>query len=114
MAEGLDWIGRIGAPNLKLAVSTAAAGNPPPAGERAARLKDKLGLWLVAASRKDAAGKVWDTHAPIHSPRIGESPSAWLALSPNTPALLDALLSNQDEEYLEAMALEAAFTRSGR
>ena len=114
VAEGLDWIGRIGAPNLKLAVSTAAAGNPPPAGERAARLKDKLGLWLVAASRKDAAGKVWDTHAPIHSPRTGESPSAWLALSPNTPALLDALLSNQDEEYLEAMALEAAFTRSGR
>ena len=66
LAEGFEWLDRVGAPNLKLAVCTALLEQKPPAAEAAARLKDKLGLWLVAASRKDVAGKMWDAHGPIH------------------------------------------------
>ena len=111
VAEGLAWIGRVNAPNLKLAVSTASLEQQPASGEAAARLKDKLGLWLVAASRKDAADKVWDTHTPINLRRSLNDLAGWLALSPGTPAILDAFLANQDEEYLEAVALGKAFAQ---
>ena len=112
VAEGLEWIGRVNAPNLKLAVSTVLLEHQPPSAETAARLKDKLGLWLLAASRKDAAGKTWDTHAPIHLRRSTEDPAKSLALSPATPIVLDALYANQDEEYLDAVALAQALAQS--
>jgi hypothetical protein len=106
VAEGLEWLGRVISPNLKLALSTASLERQPPAGEAAAQFKDKLGLWLVAASRRDAAAEVWDTHAPVHRQLSLESLARWLALSPRAPAILDALLANQDEEYLEVVALD--------
>ena len=105
LAEGLEWLSRVSAPNLRLALSTASFERRPPATEVAAQLKDKLGVWLVAASRRDAAGKVWDTHAPVHLQRDREDLAKWLALSPITPTVLDVLLADQDEEYLEAVAL---------
>ena len=109
LAEGFEWLDRVGAPNLKLAVSTAMLELKPPAAEAAARLKDKLGLWLVAASNRDVAGKLWDAHGPIHSAPNAEALARLLALSPGTPSVLDALYANQDEEYLDAMALAKAF-----
>jgi hypothetical protein len=106
LAESFEWLDRISAPNLKLAVSTANLEQKLPSAEAAARLKDKLGLWLVAAVRRDAAGKVWDTHAPLHLRRNSQDLAKWLALSPGAPALLDALYANQDGEYLDAVALD--------
>ena len=98
-------------------MSTALLGQKPPSAEAAARLKDKLGLWLVAASRRDAAGKVWDAHAPIQLQREPVELGQMAGAFPGTPAVLDALFANQDEEYLEAVALAKAFdhaTRHGR
>jgi hypothetical protein len=112
VADGLEWVGRINAPNLKLAVSTALLEDQPPAAEAGARLKDRLGLWLVAASQRDAADEVWDTHVPVHLRRSPEELAKWLALSPATPAVLDALFANQDEEYLEAVVLDKALAHA--
>ena len=114
LAEGLEWISRIGAPNLKLALNTASFERRPPAAEVAAQVKDKLGVWLVAASRRDAAGKNWDTHAPVHLQRDREDLAKWLELSPRTPIILDALLDNQDQEYLEAVALAKTLDHSAQ
>ena len=111
LAEGFEWLDRIGAPNLKLAVSTALLEQKLPAAATAARLKLKLGLWLVAASRNDVAGKIWDAHAPIHFARSPDALARALALSPATPAILDALYANQDQEYLDAVALERVLGR---
>jgi len=97
---------RVGAPNLKLAVSAALLAGKPPSAQVVARLKDSLGLWLVAASRSDAAGRPWDAHAPIHSMPNLEWLAQLLILSPGTPTILDALYASQDEEYLDAVALE--------
>ena len=112
LAEGFEWLDRVGAPNLKLAMNTAMLEQKPAAPEAAARLKDKLGFWLVAASRKDVAGKLWDAHGPIHSARNPEALAWLLALSPGTPAVLDALYANPDEEYLDAMALAKVLSQS--
>ncbi|MGO8927006.1 MAG: sugar phosphate isomerase/epimerase family protein [Limisphaerales bacterium] len=112
VAEGLEWLDRVKAPNLRLVLSTASLGHQPPTSEAVAPFKDKLGLWLVAAARRDAAGKVWDTHAPVHLQRSPEDLAKWLALSPGTPTILDGLLANQDEEYLETVALNQALAQS--
>lgn len=111
VAEGLEWLARVNAPNLRLALSIASLEQAPPSAEAATRLKDKLGFWLVAASRRDAAGKVWDMHAPVHLQDRTEYLAKWLALSPSTPTVLDALLTNQDEEYLEAVTLNQALAQ---
>jgi len=112
LAEGFEWLDRIGAPNLKLAVGTALVERKPPAAEAAARLKDKLGLWLVASSHNDVAGRMWDAHGPIHSARDPEALARLLALSSGTPVVLDALYADQDEEYLDATALANALSRA--
>jgi len=106
LGEAFRWLDSVDAPNLKLAVGTAMLADHPPPPEVAARLKDRLGLWLVAARRADAAGKLWDAHAPIHSAANLDSLAQLLARSAQTPAVLDAVYSNQDEEYLDALALD--------
>jgi hypothetical protein len=111
VAEGLEWLERVNAPNLRLALSTALLERQSPGAEPATRLKDKLGLWLVAASRRDAAGRVWDTHSPVHLQGSTEDLAKWLALSPGIPVILDALFANHDEEYLEVLALNGALAQ---
>jgi hypothetical protein len=106
LAEGLEWLDRVGATNVKLAANLPQLAVNPPTREMAERLKDKLGLWLVGGMQKDVAGKVWDTHAPIHGSSNPDSLARAVALAPNTPLLLDALYSGPDEEYLEAVALK--------
>lgn len=116
LAEGLEWLDRVGATNVKLAASLPQLAVNPPTGETAGRLKDKLGLWLVGGMQKDVAGKVWDTHAPNHGSPNPDSLAKAAALSPKTPLLLDALYLGPDEEYLEAVALKTALeqVRSAR
>ena len=108
LAEALELLDRIGAPDLKLALSTALLERQPPSPEITARLKDQLGLWLIATSRRDAVGKIWDARAPIHSGSDLDALSRWLAISPATPAVLDAVLDDQDAEYLDAVAFDKA------
>jgi hypothetical protein len=114
VAEALELLDRIGAPNLKLALSTALLEQQSPSPEIAARLKDQLGLWLIAASRRDAAGKIWDAHAPIHSASDLDALICWLAISSATPAVLDAVLDDHDSEYLDVMAFDNALRQIGR
>jgi len=104
--DALQWLDRVGAPNLKLAASTALLERQQPSAKIAARLKDTLGLWLVAAPRSDVAGKLWDAHAPIHSAPNLDWLARLLKLSAPTPTVLDALYESQDEEYLDAVALD--------
>jgi len=105
-AEGFHYLDPVGAPNLKLAVETAMLGDKLPEKDMPAWLKGRLGIWLVAAPRSDFTGKVWDTHAPLHSLRDLKTTARWLATSPAAPKILDAVLDNQDEEYRDAVTLD--------
>lgn len=108
LEAGLRWVERAGAANLKLAPSTALLVGQDPSPDLAARLAKWLGLWLVAAPRRDLAGQLWDAHAPLASCTDGEAIKAWLAVgAPNVPLVLDAVLSDQDEEYAEIRAIES-------
>ncbi|MBI4328046.1 MAG: hypothetical protein HY674_22675 [Chloroflexi bacterium] len=104
--EANRLLDKIGAKNLRLAASTALLATAGPSDDVAKMLKDKLGLWLVAAPRFDLPGKLWDAHAPVLRASDTASIAQWLALAPDAPMILDAVYANQDEEYLDAVALE--------
>lgn len=106
LSEATKLIDRIGTGNLRLAASTALLVGGSPSAEVVSLLKERLGLWLVAASRTDAAGHLWDAHTPLHQTADADSVARWIALAPDAPMLLDGVYGNQDDEYLDAVALE--------
>ncbi len=106
VSEALDLVGKVGASNLKLAPASASLIGKAPSREQSARLKENVGLWLVAAPRHDLAGRLWDAHTPIHSSSVRDSLKAWLAVAPQAPLVADAILPDPDAEYLEAIQLE--------
>jgi hypothetical protein len=105
--EAVQFVNRVGAPNLRLAPSTAlllAAKSDP--GQMADALKDHLGLWLVNTPEFDLAGKLWNAYGPIAGSNQAEPLAALLRLNPNVPVLADVPYENQDQEYLDAVALD--------
>jgi hypothetical protein len=105
LAEAGALLDRVGAANLRIAASTALLVRSGNSAETRRILKEKLGLWLVAGSRADVAGAIWDAHAPLHNaPDLGPI-AACLALGPDRPLLLDTLCQDTDETYLDAVAL---------
>lgn len=103
--EGLRWLERVGAPNLKLAPATALLADQAPSADMAGRLKDRLGFWMVAAPQRDLAGQLWDGHGLVSALPEPDPVLRWPALTPGVPWVLDAICAGTDEEYLEAMAV---------
>ena len=99
-------IGKVGAGNLRLAAGTALLSRMEKSPEVAEVLRTRLGLWLPAAPQVDLAGKLWDAHAPLHRCPEPADVAGWIALVPDAPVVFDAVLANQDEEYLDAAALQ--------
>ncbi len=102
LAEAIKLLEKVPAKNLRLAVSTALLPSDGFSPETAARLKAHLGLWLVAAARRDPAGQLWDAHYPVHRSADRNSIARTIGLVPQVPILVDAQLTSPDAEYLEA------------
>lgn len=102
--EAVKFVRRVGAGNLRIAASTAmliADGSRP--GETVQELQGLLGLWLAAAPRAAVGGTLWSTHSAIaNEPRVFE----FLKAAP-AAVVFDVVYGNQDEEYLDARALES-------
>ena len=111
LADLAGLIDRVGGPNVKLApaLSMLLAEVTPPA-EAAPWLAGRLGLWLGAAVRRDVTGQVYDLHAPLHTLPAADQARLreWLGAGDSAPIVLDAILANQDEEYLDAVVIESA------
>lgn len=99
-------IEKVGTNNLRLAASTAMLSRAEASPDAAAILKRRLGLWLAAASQADLAGRVWDVQAPLHRETEGSRIAEWISLVPDAPIVIDVVSANQDEEYLDAVALQ--------
>lgn len=104
--EAFHYLDPVEAPNLKLAVATAMLEDRSPDARELDRLKGRVGMWLVAAPRKDIGGAMWDTHAPFHTMRDAATIEPWLSAAPAAPVVFDALYEHQDDEYLDAIALD--------
>ena len=75
-------------------------------------LKDRLGLWLVNTPDFDVAGKMWNAYGPIAGSNQEEELAGLLRLNPNVPVLSDVPYENQDQEYLDAVALDQILKRA--
>ena len=105
--EAMQFIHRVGAANLRLAPSTAllldAKSNPQ---QIADTMKDRLGLWLVDTPASDVAGRLWNAYGPIAGSKNEEELAALLRVNPDVPVLADVPYENQDQEYLDSVALD--------
>jgi hypothetical protein len=106
LVEAGQWLDQWKLDNVRLAAATALLPERAPSLQESEVMKKYLGLWLVAGARKDVAGKVWDTHFPIHRSARETAVKLWLAAFPGVPLALDGICETQDEEYLDILALE--------
>jgi hypothetical protein len=106
LKEASALLDRVGARNLRLAASTALLVSTAGSDESKRLLHEKLGLWLVAAPRSDLAGRVWDAHTPIHGAPELNAIAQWLSQVDGRPRVLDGVYADQDQEYLDAKALD--------
>ncbi len=97
-----ELVGRVGAPNLRVAPSTALLLTRKNALVEFAPLKDKVGLWLAGTARTDLAGRVWDSNAPNRECADRLALAQILALAPAAPVVFDAAYKDYDDEYLDA------------
>jgi hypothetical protein len=105
--SGVQWIVRLGLPNLHLAPSTALilAGKSPLA-DSASVLRGRVGLWMLAAPMVDAAGQLYGANGRLADTPQAASALKLLSLVPGTPVVVDSLCRNVDDEYREVRLLE--------
>lgn len=103
-------IDEVGVDNLRLAASTALLLETELSPAAVGVIGSRLGLWLIAAPQTDLSGRLWDAHAPVH--RFSETArlAEWIALGRKAPMIMDAVFTNPDEGYLEAIALRRLST----
>jgi hypothetical protein len=111
LKQALDFVGRVGAPNLRLAPSTAfLLAKKTELSEATRLLEGRVGLWLVDTPQRDIAGRVWNGNAPIRGYQDRQSLAKILAIAPEAPLVLDGVYKNHDEEYLDAKTLQEILT----
>ena len=67
--DALRLMDQVNMPNLRLAINTAvlldAKASPQ---DLAAKLNDRIGVWLVNTPQRDLSGRLWNTYAPVSLP----------------------------------------------
>lgn len=114
LEKAVEFLGRVGAPNLRLAPSTAylLAKKIDPSKARGL-IKGKVGLWLVDTPRMDIVGRVWNGHAQIRGYQDRQSLAKILAIDSQVPIILDVVYKNHDEEYLDVKSLREILAQEG-
>jgi hypothetical protein len=106
LEEGVAFLDRVGASNLRLAPSTALLLLPGNRPEVTARLRNRAGLWLLGTPKTDIAGIPWSINSPVAGYHDQLGLANILALAPETPLVFDAVYNSPDEEYLDAIAID--------
>jgi hypothetical protein len=114
LKKAVEFVGRVGAGNLRLAPSTAfLLAKKTDLQEGTRMLKEKVGLWLVNTPQMDVVGRVWNANAPTWGYQRSQSLAKILAIAPEAPLVLDVVYKNHDEEYLDAKSLQEILTQQG-
>ena len=107
LKEEVEFLNRIHAPNLRLALSSALLiANKEYLKNAASLLKDKVGLTIVSTPEFDVADSLWNVNGSLATYKQKDILSEILSIAPNVPVMLDGLYANQDEEYLDARELD--------
>ncbi len=98
---------RIGAPNLKLALATGPLlESNGLSSDLAAKLKGRVGFWLISTPQKDIADRTWTTNAPLSDSGYEGKLATWLRFLPDVQIVADAAYRDQNEEYRDAVATD--------
>ena len=108
LAEAMQLLDRVGAPNLKLAPSVALWLRQKPT--LPAGLAPRVGLWLLSGPASDLAGAPWSYQQPLATADCAPI-RTMIAAAPQAPWALDAVFADQDAEYREITTLEKELGR---
>lgn len=97
---------RVGASNLRLALSTALLLPSGKTLEAISAMNDRVGLWLASAPAPDFNTQPWTMQAPLITAAKQERLPALLAALPQQPILLDASYENAEDEYRDIALIE--------
>ncbi|MBN2326595.1 MAG: hypothetical protein JXR73_05520 [Candidatus Omnitrophica bacterium] len=106
LKAAVQFMDRLAAPNFRLAPCTALLLSQLIPIDEISTIQNRIGLWLLSSPSSDISGRLWNANAPISNYPETSRLQEILATAPNAPVLFDALYSSQDEEYLDAQALE--------
>jgi hypothetical protein len=105
--EALQFIQKVDAPNLRLAPSTALLlESKTDLPQLAARLKGRVGLWLLNTPATDVAGRLWNAYGPVAGSGRAKDLAALFEIEPDSPILADVAYSSHDQEYTDAVELD--------
>jgi hypothetical protein len=106
VAGAIELIGRVNAPNLKLAASTSVLADAKIGPEQAAKLVGgKVGLWLVAAPEYDLAEMLWNLNGVLSEYKNKDQIASFLRIAPEAPIVLDGIYRDRDQEYNDARVI---------
>ena len=111
LAEVVAFVEGVREPNINLALSTAwVLAQKPDLGQLSGMVRGKVGLWLVAGTQRDIAGRIWNMHAPAIDSIDLPTLESLLATVPGCPLVLDGIHTDADAEYRDARFLAKART----
>jgi hypothetical protein len=102
----VNFIDKVNQPNLKLALNTAALIDKGISPDTIEKVKDKIGVWLVAAPEYDLSDRLWNLNASIQSYNRLPELEGIVNVAPHLPIISDVIYENKDEEYKESIALD--------
>jgi hypothetical protein len=105
LSAAIQFVSDVGAPNLKLAPSTAlllAAKVAP----RLIASPNVFGMWLVSTPSVDVAGGLWSINSAIANGEFSQDLAALIRISPDLPVVADVSYADHDQEYLDSVALD--------
>jgi hypothetical protein len=112
LAEAMQFINRLGLPNLKLAPSTALLlDEKTDPKEITKEMKEHIGLWIVNTPAYDLEGLTWNAYGPIAASNREEELVKFISVKPKVPIMVDVPYENQDQEYFDAIALDRILAR---
>ncbi len=107
LKKAVEFVERVGAPNLRLAPSTTfLLAKKTDLPEATSLLKDKVGLWLLDSSQSDIVERMWNENGLVRGCRDKKSLAKLLAIAPEAPLVLDVVYKNHDDEYLDVKFLQ--------
>ena len=105
--EAIRFMDKVNRSNLKLALNTAVLlDSKVTPQDLEAKLKGRIGVWLVNTPQRDLSDRLWNIYAPVSFSGYEQQLAKLLAIAPVVPMLTDVVFENRDMEYLESVALD--------
>jgi hypothetical protein len=102
----VNFINKVNRPNLKLALNTAALIDKGVSPDAIEKVKEKIGVWLMAAPCYDLSNRLWNLNSTIQSYDKLQELERIVGVADRLPVISDVIFENKDDEYNESCAID--------